>query len=235
MRATKRTVILRSLLAFVFLLLALAPYLLVIRGIQDAAFVGVIVTPLFLIASEVAGIRAITTGSHITDRRKHRILVWSLAFYLSALAAGIMLFGSYFVASSPFCTSAATSDICMQSLGLPTYVCIGAFAAVSILALIEAPVTAIADAARTHKWLWFLAMLVYLLGSLAALVSLFIPFHPSVSAMLHVFSHPDWLLVARAAVPLVMPLITLLYSLTGKEKPVSMQETAPVASVKVGS
>jgi hypothetical protein len=39
MRATKRTVIIRSLWAFIFLLIALAPYAAVIYRTQEAAFV----------------------------------------------------------------------------------------------------------------------------------------------------------------------------------------------------
>ena len=84
MRSTKRAVIIRSLSAFIFLLIALAPYAAVIYRTQDAAFVGVFVTPVFLVASEIAGIRALTAASRITATGKRRVLVWSLIFVASA-------------------------------------------------------------------------------------------------------------------------------------------------------
>ena len=215
MRATKRTVIIRSLSAFIFLLIALAPYAAVIYRTQDAAFVGVFVTPVFLVASEIAGIRALTAASRITATGKRRVLVWSLIFVASALAALIMLRGSYLVASTPYCTDPATADGCVQNVGLPAYFCIGAFAACSILGLFVAPILALADAARTGAWLWFVGILIVLLGLWAVAGLALIP---SGANALKIFTARDWLPIIQAAAPLLVPFIAILYSLTGRER-----------------
>jgi hypothetical protein len=216
MRATKRTVIIRSLWAFIFLLIALAPYAAVIYRTQEAAFVGVFVTPVFLVASEIAGIRALTAASRITATGKRRVLVWSLIFVASALAALIMLRGSYLIASTPYCTDPATADGCVQNVGLPAYFCIGAFAACSVLGLIAAPILALADAARTGAWLWFVSILIVLLGLWAVAGLALVPLGANA---LKVFTSSDWLLLLRVFPPLLTPFIAILYSLIGRERP----------------
>ena len=215
MRSTKRTVIIRSLSAFIFLLIALAPYAAVIYRTQEAAFVGVFVTPVFLVASEIAGIRALTAASRITAKGKRRVLVWSLIFVASALAALIMLRGSYLVASTPYCTDPATADGCVQNVGIPAYFCIGAFAACSVLSLIAAPILALADAARTGAWLWFVGILIVLLG-LWAVAGLALV--PSGANALKMFTARDWLALIQVAAPLLLPFIGVLHSLTCSER-----------------
>jgi hypothetical protein len=215
MRSTKRTVIIRSLWAFIFLFIALAPYVAVIAGLQDAAFISAFVTPLFLAASEVAGVRAMLAGSHVTDVRKRRILTWSLVFVASALALAILLLGSYIVSSTPYCTNALTAKWCAQTLGLPAYFSMGAFAALGILAVFVAPVLALFDAARTGKWLWFMLMLLILLGSLASAVLVILPLGRNA---LTVFTSREWLSILRIVAPVLLPFIALLYSLTGRER-----------------
>ena len=216
MRSTKRTVIIRSLWAVVFLAVALAPYAAVFLGSQEATFLSVFMTPLFLVASEIASIRAITAGIHITSERKRRILVWSLNVFGSALAALIILLGAYLIASMSYCTGQLTAAGCVQNVGLPAYFCIGAFAAASILGLIVAPIFALSDAARSHAWIWFAGILLFLLGSWAAAGSLLIPLGMSA---LKTLSLKDWLPIARLALPLLTPIITILYSRTDRERP----------------
>jgi len=221
MRATKRTVIIRSLWAFIFLLIALAPYIAVIAGSQDAAFFSAFVTPLFLAASEVALIRAILAGSRVTDMRKRQILAWSLVFVISALALLILLLGSYLVSSTPYCTSALTAKRCAQTLGLPAYFSMGAFVVVSVLAVLVAPIIALSNAARTGRWLWFLVILLVLPGSLAAAGSVLVPSGVNV---VKIFTSRDWLSFLRIASPLLLPIIAMLYSLTDREQRKSKQE-----------
>lgn len=227
MRATKRTATIRSLWAIIFLLIALAPYIAVIAGSQDAAFFSAFVTPLFLAASEVAVIRAILAGSHITDMRKRQILAWSLVFVISALALLILLLGSYLVSSTPYCTSALTAKRCAQSLGLPAYFSMGAFVIVSVLAVLVAPITALSNAAGTGRWLWFLVILFLLLGSLAAAGSVLVP---SGANVVKVFTSRDWLSILRIASPLLLPIIALLYSLTDREQRKSKLEQYDAAN-----
>lgn len=216
MPATKRTVIVRSLLAILFLLVALAPYGAVIYGSQDAAFLGVFMTPIFLVASEIAGIRAITAGSRITSDRKRQILIWSLIFVMSALAALMMVRGSYLIAVTPYCTDPLSANNCVFSFGFPAYFCIGAFAVVSILGLFVAPILALADAASTRKWLWFVGILIILLGSWATAGLILVPLGTNA---LKVFSSGDWLLLLRVFAPLLTPIIAMLYSLTSRARP----------------
>lgn len=216
MRSTKRTVIIRSLWAVVFLGVALAPYAAVFLGSPEATFLSVFVTPIFLVASEIASIRAITAGTRITSDRKRRILVWSLNVFGSAVAALIILLGSYLIASMPYCTGQLTAASCVQNVGLPAYFCIGAFAAASILGLIVAPIFALSDAARTGAWVWFAGILLLPLGSWAAAGSLLVPLGMSA---LKTLSLQDWLPIARLALPLLTPIITIFYSLTDREWP----------------
>ncbi|MGE5334622.1 MAG: hypothetical protein ACM3N4_07980 [Nitrososphaerota archaeon] len=216
MRSIKRTVIIRSLSAVVFLAVALTPYAAVFLGSQEATFLSVFVTPLFLVASEIASIRAITAGSRITSEGKRRILVWSLNVFGSALAALIMLLGSYLIASMPYCTGRLTAAGCVQNVGLPAYFCIGAFAAAIIVGLIVAPIFALSDAARTGAWIWFASILLFLLGTWAGAGSLLVP--QGVSA-LKTLSLEDWLPIARLALPLLTPIIAILYSFADRERP----------------
>jgi hypothetical protein len=215
MHASKRTVIIRSFWAVIFLLIALAPYIAVKLGSQDAAFFSAFVTPLFLAVSEIAGVSAIMAGSHVTKTRKRRVLVWSLIFVASALAGLMILLGSFLVSATPYCTDPLTARVCAQNLGLPAYFSMGAFAALSILAVFVAPILALSDAARTGKWLWFLVILVFLLGSLAASVLAIAPLGRNA---LTVFTSRDWVSMLRIASPLLLPFIALLYILTGRER-----------------
>jgi hypothetical protein len=210
----RRTVILRSVWAILFLLIALAPYVVVRLATQDAAFVGVFVTPLFLAASEIAAIRAIIAGSGVTEVHRRRILGWSLTFIGSALAALVLLLGSYFLAATTYCTDVATVDACVQNIGTPTYACIGAFAVVGALAVFVAPILALVDAFQTGRLLWFLLLLLVLPGVLAAAGSALLPYYQNLPAVL---THLDWLLIARVVSPLLLPLLALLYSLTERE------------------
>lgn len=224
MDATKRTVIIRSLWAFIFLLIALAPYLAVAFGwSQEAEFLSVFVTPLFLVASQIAGIGAIIAGSRITDRDQRRILVWALICFTSVLAALVILLGSFRIAATPFCTDPVTARVCMASMGVPAYFCMGVYAAVSILALLVTPVLTISDAARKGKWVWFSGILLYLLGSLAALGwvvdVVIVPLWPDMSNLSLEFVSRHWLQILPAVALLLLPVITLLYSFTGREQP----------------
>lgn len=215
MHSTKRTVIILSLWAFLFLLVALAPYIAVFFGLQDAAFIGVFVTPIFLIASEIATIRAIIARNRVTDTHKRRILAWSLLVIISALAALVILLGSYLIASTPYCTDPLTARGCVQNVGFPAYFSMGVFVAASLSGLVVAPIFALSDAARTGKWLWFVGILIYLLGSWAAAGSILIL---SGANTARVFTALDWLAIIRVVSPLLLPFITIWYSLSGREK-----------------
>ena len=215
MRSTKRTVIIRSFWAIFFLLIALAPYVAVKLGSQDAVFFSAFVTPLFLAASEIAGIGALAAGSRITAAGKRRVLVWSLIFVASALAGLLILLGSFFVSATPYCTNSLTARACAQTLGLPAYFSMGMFAAVSALAVLVAPLLAMFDAARTRRWLWLMLVLLMLLGSLAASVLVILPLGGNALA---VFTSREWVAMLRMLSPLLLPFVALVYSLGGRER-----------------
>ncbi len=216
MRSTKRTVIIWSFWAVLFLLIALAPYVAVKIGSEDAAFFSAFVTPLFLAASEIAGIRALAAGSRVTSVGKRRVLVWSLIFVASVLAGLLMLVGSFLVSATPYCTNVLTAEACAQTLGLPAYFSMGVFTAVSVLAVFVAPILALFDAARSGKWLWFLVVFVVLLGSLAASILVILPLGRNALA---VFTSKEWVVMLRIVSPLLLPFVALLYSLSGRERP----------------
>lgn len=224
MPAAKRTAIIRVIWAIIFLLIALGPYLAVKVGAQDAAFIGVFVTPLFLAVGALAGIGAITAGSRVSDPHKRVILGWSLTVVAAALVALILYLGSYVFASTPYCSDPGSAANCVREIAIPIYVCVGGFVVISALAVAVAPMTALVDAAQTRDWIWFTIILLYLLLSLVGLVSIFIAFNTfNVDALkaglLNAFTQPDLLVIGRAAALLVLPLLALFYSLTGREGP----------------
>ena len=224
MPATRRTAIIRAIWATLFLLIALGPYLAVKLGAQDAAFVGVFLTPIFLAASALMGVGAITAGSRISDSHKRIIAGWSLTVVAAALAALILYLGSYVLAATPFCTDSLTTADCVREIGVPIYVCIGGFIVIGALAVVVAPITALVDAGQTRDWLWFTIMLLSLLLSVVGLVSIFVAFNTfNVDAlkagMLNAFTQPDLSVIGRVAAPLLLPLLALFYSLTGREAP----------------
>jgi hypothetical protein len=224
MPAARRTAIIRTIWAILFLLIALGPYLAVKLGAQDAAFVGVFLTPIFLAASALMAVGAITAGSRIADPHKRIVAGWSLTVVAAALAALILYLGSYVLAATPYCTDPSSAADCARAIGVPIYACVGGFVVISALAVVVAPITALVDAAQTRDWLWFTIMLLSLLLALAGLVSIFLAFNTfnldAVKAdLLHAFTQPDWLVVGRAAALLLLPLFALFYSLTGREGP----------------
>lgn len=213
----KGTVIFRTVLALIFLVIALAPYGAVIWVSQNAVFFSVFVSPLFLLASEIVGTRAITAASRVSDVHKHRVLVWSLAAILSALAAIILMGGFAVVASTPYCTDSLTADSCAFGLGIPAYFCAGAFAVGSVIAVIVTPFLALADAARKRKWLWFVGMLLLLLGALAALgYGIYSSLLPLGTNAFQALTRLDWLLDLQLLAPFVLPVIAFFYSLSGR-------------------
>lgn len=216
MVVSKRAVVLRSLLSVVLLLAALAPYGAMLAGMQDGAFVSIFATPIFLVSSQIAGIGAITSASGIANPRKRRVLIWSLVAITSALAALIIWFGGYIVAATPYCTNTVTANGCRFGLAAPALFCAGAFAVASIAGTFAAPILALADAARGSQWLWFAALLLILLGSLAASGLLLVPL--GVSA-LQPFDRHDWPTIIQVCAPFVLPVVALFYSYTRRKKP----------------
>ena len=216
MVVSKRAVVFRSLLSVVLLLAALAPYGAMLAGVQDGAFVSIFATPLFLVSSQIAGIGAITGASGIANPRKRRVLIWSLVAITSALAALIIWFGAYIVAATPFCTDSVTVTGCRYGLAAPALFCAGAFAVTSIAGVVAAPILALADAARGGQWLWFIFMLLALLGTLAASGLILVPL--GASALL-AFDRRDWLTILQICAPLTLPFVALLYSYTQRKKP----------------
>ena len=222
MPAARRKAIIRAIWAILFLVIALGPYLAVTLGAQDAVFVAVFLTPIFLAASALMGVGAITIGSRIADPHKRVIAGWSLTVVAAALAALILYLGSYLFAATPYCANPVTAADCARTIGIPISVCVGGFILISALAIFVAPMTAFVDAAQTRDWLWFTIILLYLVLSLVGLVSVFIGFNTfNVDALkasvLKVFTQPDWLVIGRVAALLLLPLFALFYSLTGRE------------------
>ena len=216
MRATKRTVIIRSLWAFIFLLVALSPYAAVTDRTQEAAFVGVFVTPVFLVASEIAGIRALTAASRVTDRGKRRC--WSgrssssrRRWRRSSCYAAHTSWPRHPIAR----IQRPLMGVC-RTLGCQRTSASGHSPPVASSASLLWRILGLADAARTGAWLWFVGILIVLLGLWTAAGLALVP---SGANALKVFTSGDWLPMILAAAPLLTPFIAMLYSLTGRERP----------------
>jgi hypothetical protein len=213
MKATARTAIIRAIWALTFLLLAVFPFVADVLGFTDFVLIwGVFVTPLCLGMSEIIGISAVTKWSSIADVRKRRVSIWALISIFSALATTVYLLTLSAAFSTPYCEDPLTADGCALGLGILALYIMAPFVVLSVIGTIVATVIALADTARTSRWVWFAGILTYLALSLIASGLVVIP----LGADFFYVAISDWLWYLQVLSPLFLAVITLIYSFTAR-------------------
>ena len=141
------------------------------------------------------------------ERSQRTTLVWSLWSLALLLAAVVILLGSYGLFATPACRAGCVPSIAIAGI---TLLLIALLGPASVVAGIGAGVAGVFSAARSGKRGWFVAILSYLLGSLIRAVILQL-------LVAQRFLSVDSPVVVLFVSPLLTPVVTLIYSLSGRE------------------
>jgi hypothetical protein len=145
----------------------------------------------------------------IVVQRQRRALVWSLWSLACLLAAAVILLGSYGIVATPACRAGCAPSI---AYALLTLLLVPVLGVASVLAGSAAGVAGVYSAARAGRRGWFVALLAYLLGSMLSAVVVYVLVGQLVLSV-------DSPVVVLFVSPLLTPVVTVLYSLSGRERP----------------
>jgi hypothetical protein len=204
-----RSVRLRVIWSAALLLAALLVYLgsLVIAASGFALALFVLAATCMLTGITLAMV-AVVAGTRVANRSQHVTLLWSLWSLALLLATGLVVLGADGLLATPACRVGCIHSIATAELALLLTALLGG---AGILAGIGAGVAGVISAAKSRNWTWAVGLLAYLLGSLlgAALIELLV--------LQHVLA-VDSPVVVLFVSPLLLPVLSLLYSLTGRQR-----------------
>jgi hypothetical protein len=194
----------RSRWSLVALLAALIAYLgsLALTGFAITLFF-LAVTLVLIGVGLVAG--AGVTGIRVGDRNRQPVLEWSLWSLALLVSAVIILLGTYGFVIAPACR-AGCLDLTRQA-GI-IVVLIIVLGATGILFAFGAGIAGVVSSARAGETGWCVAMLTYQIGSVLGAIFGYAHFGQR-------FVPRDTLDVLLLLLPLLTPIVTLIYSLTG--------------------
>jgi hypothetical protein len=170
-----------------------------------------LLTIALLVAGACVSVGAVATGTRIMDSidtGQRRVLIWSLwslAFLLTSL---VILLGTYGILATPACRAQCTPSIAYAFLGLFFVPLLGLL---SIIPGMVAGVAGLVSAATSGRWGWFAALIAYLVGSWLSAVLVNVLVGRRVLSV-------DSPVVVLFISPLQTPVLTVLYSLSGRER-----------------
>jgi multisubunit Na+/H+ antiporter MnhE subunit len=178
-----------------------------------------LLAPLLVIASAIFLLRKATARWHAADSGLRTASTVSLAILFGR--ADLSLETIVFLESS-LCKGVA-ADYCAFGLVGPVLVVSGVMLGICAIIVMRVAIASFTSAARARKWVWFAAILLYLIASVIAVVALILS--PSTNygwfgAFVDTFDLQSPL-VLLALSPFLTPVLTLVYSLAGRAKSVS--------------
>ena len=204
-----RTARIPSFWSLALLLAAVVTYLgCLVTAATGVGFALFALAAALLVAGVSVAVRAAAAGLRVGDRSQQRVLLWSLWSLAFLLAAGLILLGLYGIFATPACRAECVPSIAYGGLTLLLVPLLGV---ASVLAGIGSGVAGVYSAAKAGKRGWFVAILSCLLGSLiSAVIVQFL--------VAQRFLSVDSPVVVLFVSPLLIPVVTLIYSLSGREQ-----------------
>ena len=205
----QRTTRIRSRWSYTLLLGALLAYGgCIVTVATGAGFALFCLSAAVVVAGVIVAVRAVAAGSRVVERHQQTVLLWSLWSLAFLSTAVLILLGSYGIFATPACRVGCPPSIAYAGLVLLLTSLLGA---ASVIAGIGAGVAGVSSAAVSGKWGWFTAVLAYLLGSWLSAVLVYVLVGRRVISV-------DSPSVVVFVSPLLTPVLTLLYSLSGREQ-----------------
>jgi hypothetical protein len=203
----QRTLRSRSRWSWSLLLGALVAYLGCILTVATGSGLALFCLAAALAVAGVSvAVGAVVAGSRVAQRSQQAVLIWSLWSLAFLLASGLILLGSYGILATPACRAGCAPSITYAGLTLLLTPLLGA---ASVIAGIGAGVASVSSAATSGKRGWFVALLAYLLGSGLSAVLVYVLVGQRVLSV-------DSPVVVLFVSPLLVLVVTLLYSLSGR-------------------
>jgi hypothetical protein len=206
---SQRTVRLRSFWSLALLLAALVAYLGSLVTVSTGYGLALFSLAAALVVAGVSvAVGAVVAGSRVVNRSQQTVLVWSLWSLALLLAAVVILVGSYGILATPDCRQECAPSIAYAGFTLLLTPLLGV---ASVLAGVGAGVAGVFSAATSGKLRWLAAMFAYLIGSVISAVLVYRLVGQHVLSV-------DSPVVVLFVSPLLTPVVTLIYSLSGRGK-----------------
>jgi hypothetical protein len=175
-----------------------------------------------------AGAAVVAQSRALQDQGKRRVLLWSSWFLAFALATLVISLGFAPLFASPGCQGPAGGDYCAFVIGFPLLFTWAVLGIPTLIAYGGAVIVGLSTAARFKQRGWFVAILLYLIASIVSVVVAvrvlvpLVPDDPNLAVL------PQVIVVVLSVSPVLVPVLTLVYSLAGRSRARVSDTTQPV-------